>query len=54
MACQGEVLGAAEPSGLVVWGGRVRGEVNVGEREEEDGGGIAGWREVFPCVNASL
>ena len=30
------------------------GEVDVGEREEEEGGGIAGWREVCPCVNASL
>ena len=46
--------GCTEPSGLVVWGGTVMGEVDVGEREEEEGGGIAGWREVCPCVNASL
>lgn len=44
--------GCTEPSGLVVWGGTVTGRgwgvaggvggVDVGEREEEEEGGIAG------------
>ena len=46
--------GCTEPSGLVVWGGTVSGEVDVREGEEEEGGGIIGWREVCPCVNATL
>ena len=46
--------GCTEPSGLVVWGGTVSGEVDVREGEEEEGGGITGWREVCLCVNATL